>query len=73
MLILVAILALLPVVEGGPTGLFPLLRSCKVNVELNVLLCGTVMAFDVSLLAMTDITGAFAKVIFSWEFDSHSG
>jgi hypothetical protein len=61
MLILVAILALLPVVEGGPTGLFPLLRSCKVNVELNVLLCGTVMAFDVSLLAMTDITGAFAK------------
>ena len=61
MLLLVVILALLPTVEGGPTHLFKLLESCQVDVELQVLLCGTVMAFDVSLLAMTDITGAFAK------------
>lgn len=61
MLILVVILALLPTVEGGPTHLFKLLESCQVDVELQVLLCGTVMAFDVSLLAMTDITGAFSK------------
>ena len=60
-LILVTFVALLPVVEGGPAGLFPLLKECTADINLEVLLCGTVMAFDVSLLAMTDITGAFAK------------
>lgn len=45
----------------GPTGFFPLLAGCQLSVQLHAALRGTSLAIDVSLLAMTDITGAFVK------------
>lgn len=35
--------------------------ACQVLVNLKMMLCGTCVEFDVSLLAMADITGAFSK------------
>ena len=61
----VAILALLPVASAGVSGLFPLLEKCEVTVNLESMLCGACVAFDVSLLAMTDITGAFAMTFYA--------
>ena len=55
-----ALLTLFPFSRAGVQGLFPLLSSCEVTVNLESMLCGACVAFDVSLLAMADITGAFS-------------
>lgn len=57
----VAFMALMPAASAGVAGLFPLLEKCQVTVNLEMMLCGACVAFDVSLLAMADITGRFSK------------
>jgi hypothetical protein len=57
----VVILTHKPTVRAGVAWLFPLLSACQVQVKLEMMMCGACVTFDVSLLAMEDITGAFSK------------